>query len=108
MDVYLAPLPTLAGSHRSTVRAGHGRGSLLRRQPEIAGLVACSTGALPGAMERRRPRDLLLHPPGHSGQRLALRLVHRPRTALLAATLRRPRVPRPLRFSGGSRPETDT
>ena len=35
-------------------------------------------------------RQRLLHAPGHPGERPALRLVHRPRTALLRRTLRRP------------------
>ena len=61
-------------------------------------------------MEGRGPPALLLHAPGHPGERPALRLVHRPRTALLRRTLRRPRIPRPLRLprrsaAEGQRPQ---
>ena len=38
--------------------------SVLRRQPEIAGLVTGATGELPGAMERRQPLSVLLHASG--------------------------------------------
>ncbi len=61
-------------------------------------------------MAGRGPPALLLHAPGHPGERPALRLVHRPRTALLRRTLRRPRIPRPLRLprrsaAEGQRPQ---
>lgn len=61
-------------------------------------------------MEGRGPPALLLHAPGHPGEGPALRLVHRPRTALLRRTLRRPRIPRPLRLprrsaAEGQRPQ---
>ncbi len=61
-------------------------------------------------MAGRGPPALLLHAPGHPGEGPALRLVHRPRTALLRRTLRRPRIPRPLRLprrsaAEGQRPQ---
>ncbi|MCY1443856.1 hypothetical protein D9M71_602930 [compost metagenome] len=100
-DVHLAlhfPSRAIAGSPDSD---RHCRGRVLRRAAQPAPLQRPQPSALPGAMERSRPSGVLLHTPGYPGQRLALRLVHRPGVALFQRTLRRARQPRALRFPDG-------